>query len=81
MKLNETVDLMLSNGYKQRFIGEYQQLTIRINGLKSMLTKWDNFELGFIPTCPYELLEGQLMAMKLYQKFLIDRAEIEGIEL
>ena len=81
MKLNETVDLMLSDDYKDRFKGEYQQLTIRINGLKSMLTKWDNFELGFIPTCPYELLEGQLMAMKLYQKFLIDRAEIEGIEL
>ena len=46
-----------------------------------MLTKWENFELEFIPTCPYELLESQLMAMKLYQKFLIDRAEIEGIEL
>ena len=81
MNLNETVELMLSNDYKERFIGEYQQLTIRINGLKSMLTKWDNFELEFIPTCPYELLESQLMAMKLYQKFLIDRAEIEGIEL
>jgi hypothetical protein len=81
MKLNETVDLMLSEDYKDRFKGEYEQLTIRINGLKAMLTKWENFELEFISTCPYELLESQLMAMKLYQKFLIDRAEIEGIEL
>jgi hypothetical protein len=81
MKLNDTVDLMLSEDYRERFKGEYKQLTIRINGLKTMLTKWENFELEFIPTCSYELLESQLMAMKLYRKILIDRAEIEVIEL
>lgn len=42
MKLSETVEMMNSADYKERFKAEYLQLKIRANGLKNMLDKWDN---------------------------------------
>ena len=41
MKLNETVEMMNSANYKERFKAEYDQLAIRYYGLKNMLAKWD----------------------------------------
>ena len=41
MVLSNTVDKMLSEDYKERFIAEYQQLSIRHDGLKKMLDNWD----------------------------------------
>ena len=41
LTLNDTIDGMVSNDYKERFIAEYQQLVIRYNGLKKMLENWD----------------------------------------
>ena len=37
MVLSNTVDKMLSEDYKERFIAEYQQLSIRHDGLKKCL--------------------------------------------
>ena len=37
MKLSETVEMMNSADYKERFRAEYFQLKIRVNGLKNML--------------------------------------------
>lgn len=39
--LKDTVELMNSSDYKERFIAEYQQLVIRYKGLRNMLDKWD----------------------------------------
>lgn len=39
MKLPETVEMMNSKDYKERFKAEYYQLKIRVNGLKAMLDK------------------------------------------
>ena len=80
-ELKETVELMLSNDYKERFKAEYYQLKIRIDRLDNMLSKMENDELNFIPTCPYELLQNQLKAMLLYEIFLKERAKIEKIDL
>lgn len=80
-ELKETVELMLSNDYKERFKAEYYQLKIRIDRLDNMLSKMENDELNFIPTCPYELLQNQLKAMLLYGIFLKERAKIEKIDL
>lgn len=80
-ELKETVELMLSNDYKERFKAEYYQLKIRIDRLDNMLTKMENDELNFIPTCSYELLQNQLKAMLLYEVFLKERAKIEKIDL
>ena len=72
---------MLSNDYKERFKAEYYQLKIRIDRLDNMLSKIENGELNFIPTCSYELLQNQLKAMLLYEIFLKERAKIEKIDL
>lgn len=81
MKLNETVALMNSTDYKERFKGEYLQLEIRIDGLDKMLNKYEKGTLGFTPSCSYDLLNGQYKAMCLYASYLEERAEIENIKL
>lgn len=81
MELKDTVELMNSGEYKERFRGEYHQLLIRIDGLSAMLRKYKEGTLPFKPSCSYDLLNGQLRAMKLYATYLCDRAEIENIIL
>ena len=63
MKLSETVEMMNSADYKERFRAEYFQLKIRVNGLKNMLDKWDKGELDFTPTCPREIYNDQMEYM------------------
>lgn len=81
MSLNETVALMNSDDYKDRFIGEYAQLMIRINGLSKMLDNWDKGTLAFEPKASHETLAMQLFHMEKYANMLKLRAEQEGIEL
>lgn len=81
MKLNETVEMMNSDDFKERFRAEYYQLKIRLNGLAQMLLKYERDELGFKPKCSFDLLNGQLKIMELYLEYLEERAEIENIEL
>ena len=81
MKLNETVEMMNSIDYKERFQAEYLQLTIRLNGLKEMLEKWDYGKLTFTPTCPTSTYTMQVRAMAEYMAILEARAVMEGIKL
>ena len=81
MELKDTIPMMESADYKERFKAEYCQLDIRIGKLESMLTKWAAGKLDFNPTCSYGLLEAQLNTMKTYLYLLQERARIEGIEL
>ena len=81
MQLKETVPMMESENYKERFKAEYLQLEIRVNGLRNMLKKYKDGTLTFKPSCSYDLLNGQLKAMELYATYLDERAEIEGIDL
>jgi hypothetical protein len=81
MKLNETSEMMNSANYKDRFKAEYLQLTIRIEGLRTMLGKYKDGTLNFKPSCSYDLLSGQLKAMILYKSYLEERAIIENIDL
>jgi hypothetical protein len=81
MKLNETVEMMNSGDYKERFKGEYLQLKIRMDGLSAMLKKYKAGELNFTPSCSYDLLNGQLKAMSTYASYLEERAEIEDIDI
>ena len=80
-ELNETVNLMLSPDYKERFKAEVYQLDIRIGKLVNMLSAWEAGELNFAPACSYILLEAQLNSMKIYRHFLCERAAIEGVAL
>lgn len=81
MKLQETVDLMTSDDYKERFQAEYYQLAIRIKGLRSMLSQLKEGTLPFEPTISPRLLNAQLKAMESYEFYLSGRARIEGIDL
>lgn len=79
--LKDTIDLMTSDDYKERFKAEYYQLKIRFDKLNDMLDKWDDEELDFEPICPRKLYDFQIDAMGEYLEVLEERAELEGIEL
>ena len=81
MKLNETVEMMNSADYKERFRAEYFQLVTRMKGLGEMLIKYKNGTLSFTPSCSYDLLNGQYKAMDMYASYLEERADIENINL
>lgn len=81
MNLDDTVEMMGSADYKERFRAEYLQLKIRMNGLNTMLCKYAAGTLTFTPSCSYDLLNGQYKAMELYMTYLTERAEIENIDL
>ena len=81
MELKDTMDLMQSKDFKERFRAEYFQLKIRMTGLKNMLDKYRKNELDFVPNCSYDLLNAQFKAMDLYCSYLEERAQIESIEL
>ena len=81
MELKETVEMMTSADYKERFKAEYQQVVIRYQKLAAMLEKWDNGELNFTPTCPRSTYNMQVRAMTDYIAVLEARAVMEGVEL
>lgn len=79
--LEETVALMNSADYKERFAAEYYQLETRYLKLKAMVEKWDKGELNFTPTCPRAIYDRQLSCMLLYLFVLLERANLEEIKL
>ena len=81
MELKDTVELMLSEDYKERFKAEYYQTKIRYEKLHKMLVKYEAGTLNFEPTCSLALLKTQSVNMEQYLCCLEVRAEIEGIEL
>ena len=81
MELKDTVEMMNSSDYKERFRAEYQQVVIRYQKLKAMLEKWDAGKLDFEPTCPRSTYNMQIKAMTDYIAVLEARAVMEGINL
>ena len=81
MQLKDTVEMMNSEDFKERFKAEYYQLSIRLNSLTSMLIKWENNMLDFVPKCSKETLENQVILMQGYIDILRLRAQIEEIDL
>lgn len=79
--LKDTVELMNSEDYRDRFVAEYKQLVIRYKGLMNMLDKGDRGELNFEPTCPRSTYNMQIKAMTDYIVVLEARAVMEGIIL
>ena len=79
--LEDTIDAMRSDDYKDRFIAEYYQVRIRYERLKKMVENWDSGNLTFQPTCPRSIYDMQLNAMKDYIALLEARAAIEEVNL
>jgi len=80
-ELRDTIEMMNSGDYKERFKAEYYQVVIRYQKLKSMLDKWDSDQLEFTPTCPRSTYNMQITAMTDYIAVLEARAVMEGVEL
>lgn len=81
MELKDTMELMLSDDYKERFKAEYYQTKIRYDKLHKIIIKSQAGTLDFELSCPLEILEKQACYMGNYLKTLEIRAEIEKIEL
>lgn len=81
MELKDTIELMNSEDYKDRFKAEYYQTKIRYDKLHQMLIKHEAGVLDFKPNCPIVKLQEQKRYMGEYLRCLEVRAAIEGIEL
>lgn len=79
MDLKDTIDLMVSEDYKDRYIAELLQIRIRILKLQKMLNNWD--KLSFTPTCEKSVYLSQIDNMYKYYRILIKRARMEQIEI
>ncbi len=85
MDLKETVSLMTSEDYKERFAAEYLQLKERYTRLKRYVTRIRaNAMVGLNEPphdCPVHLLGQQLQQMDDYLRTLELRAVVEKIDL
>lgn len=81
MELRDTIQMMNSEDYKERFKAEYLQTKIRYDKLDAMTVKYEAGTLPFTPNCPLELLKEQKKYMGNYIRCLKIRAEIEDIDL
>ena len=92
IEFKDTIELMLSEDYKERFKAEYYQAKIRYERLKTFNTKIEaanTAKYAMSPVilqepkhdCPETLLREQQNIMEQYLHILEVRAEIEGIEL
>ncbi len=79
--LKDTVAMMDSEDYKERFRAEYFQTKIRYEKLHAMTIKYEAGTLNFTPSCSLELLNEQKRHMGNYLHCLEVRAEIEKIDL
>ena len=82
MDLKDTIDFMLSEDHKERFIAEYNQVLIRTRKLKNVIDDYYNNKLKFELNTPIDVLEDQYKAMIVYCGYLVKRAKLyENIEL
>ena len=92
MELKNTVDMMLSDDYKERFKAEYYQTKERYERLKAFNNKIEaatlhnfNYRSSFVEMpehdCPDSLLKEQQKAMGEYLHILEIRACFERIKL
>ena len=78
MKLSDTIDLMNSTDWEDRFVAEYNQLVIRLNKLEDSLNNPPKFINDEIAKA---LLMKQYDAMQLYKLCLEKRAVLAEIDL
>lgn len=79
MELKDTIKLMESDNYKDRFKAEYYQIKIRKEKLQKTLDNWEY--LSFVPNSPKRYLKYQLDIMAEYMQILEQRAEKDDIQL
>ena len=58
-ELSDTIELMTSDDYKERFKAEYWQTKIRHDKLHDMIVKYEAGTLNFEPTCNIDIFKKQ----------------------
>ncbi len=81
MELKDTIELMQSDDYKDRFRAEYYQTKIRYEKLHRMIVKYEAGTLHPIPDTDIRVFKDQAGAMGNYLYALEVRAELENITL
>ena len=81
MELKDTIELMQSEDYKDRFRAEYYQTKIRYEKLHRMIVKYEAGTLHPIPDTDIRAFKDQAGAMGNYLYALEVRAELENITL
>ena len=81
ISLEDTIELMKSDDFKERFVAEYMQTKIRYNNLHKMIVQYEAGTLAFEPVTPINILKDQKSFMGQYLNQLEIRAELEKIEL
>ena len=81
MELKDTIEMMNSEDYKERFKAEYYQTKIRYDKLRNIIVKMEAGTCNFTPSCSLEIFEEQARQMGMYLHVLEVRAQIEKIEL
>lgn len=80
-ELKDTIELMNSEDYKERFKAEYWQTKIRYDKLHKLIIKMEAGTYDFTPSCSLEIHKEQAKYMGMYLYILEVRAEYEGIDL
>lgn len=81
MELKDTIEMMQSADYKERFKAEYYQTKIRYEKLHDMCLRYETGKLNFTPSCSLALLKEQKSMMGGYLNAMEKRALIEDIDL
>lgn len=81
MELRETVELMESKDWKDRFIAEWLQTRIRYEKLHKMIIKREVGRHGFSTPIPLDSWKAQAQYMGLYLHELEKQAVLHEIEL
>ena len=81
MELKDTIDLMTSSDWKDRFKAEYLQVKIRYEKLHNLIVKREVGKHGFDTPISIESWKEQAHHMGLYLYELEKQAVIHGIEL
>lgn len=81
MKLEDTIELMKSADWKDRFKAEYLQTKIRYEKLHNMIIKREVGRVGFETPIPLDSWVAQAKHMGLYLYELEKQAAIHGIDL
>jgi len=81
MELKDTIELMTSADWKDRFVAEYLQTKIRYEKLHKLIVRREVGKHGFDTPIPFESWKEQAYHMGLYLYELEKQAVLHGIDL
>lgn len=74
------INLIQSDDYKERLLGEYLELKERLDKLSNFVSKYKSGDLEFTPTTSLNTFQRQERLMWGYLKILEIRLDNEGIQ-